>query len=95
MIYRFIDQNLFNSKYDIKHFNLRELLLVNYESFLRAFFEERIYQDSKLKKTSEFMEVGYLQQADVMDWLDNLDKYSKINRFVLNDRQREAVWDFY
>ena len=199
LIYRFIDQNLSDGKYDIKHFNLRKLLLVNYESFLRAFFElkssdqvketrqydlkvfklsvetikglearnldpfvvmerelerigkkgirpviiidelqaldeiyfnggrellnemfnffvamtkeshlchvliassdgyfiERIYQDSKLKKTSEFMEVDYLQQADVMDWLSHLDMYSKIDQFVLNDRQREAIWNFF
>lgn len=199
LIYRFIEQYLSNGTYDIKHFNLRELLLVNYESFLRAFFElksseqvketrqydlkvfklsvetikgleskdldpfivmkrelgkinkkgkhpviiidelqaldeiyfnggrellnemfnffvamtkeshlchviiassdgyfiERIYQDSKLKKTSEFMEVAYLQQADVMDWLSNLDRYSKIDQFVLNDRQRQAIWDFF
>ena len=199
LIYRFIGKNLSNDKYDIKHFNLRKLLLVNYESFLQAFFEikeseqvketrqydlkvfklsvetlkgielreldpfvvmereleksnkkgrrpviiidelqaldeiyfnsgrellneminffvamtkeshlchvviassdgffiERIYQDSKLKKTSEFMEVEYLKQADVMDWLSNLDSYSKINRFVLNDRQRRAIWDFF
>jgi uncharacterized protein len=181
LIYRFIEQNLSKGGYDIKHFNLRKLLLVNYESFLRAFFEmksseqvketcqydlkvfklsvetlkglesrkldpfvvmekeleksnkkgkrsviiidellneifnffvamtkgshlchviiassdgyfiERIYQDSKLKKTSEFMEVEYLQQADVMDWLSNLDRYSKIDRFVLDDSQRAAL----
>ena len=199
LIYRFIEQNLSHGKYDIKHFNLRELLLVNYESFLQAFFEmkdreqvketrqydlkvfklsvetlkgielreldpfvvmkreleksnkkgkrpviiidelqaldeiyfnggrellnemfnffvamtkeshlchviiassdgyfiDRVYQDSKLKKTSEFMEVEYLQQADVMDWLSHLDKYSKIDRFVLDDSQRAAIWDFF
>ncbi len=199
LIYRFIDRNLSKGGYDIKHFNLRELLLVNYESFLQAFFEikereqvkearqydlkvfklgvetlkglesreldpfvvmkkeleksnkkgirpviiidelqaldeiyfnggrelanemvnffvamtkeshlchviiassdgyfiERIYQDSKLKKTSEFMEVEYLHQTDVMDWLNNLDRYSKIDRFVLNNCQSEAIWNFF
>jgi len=198
-IYRFIEQNLSNGKYDIKHFNLRELLLVNYDSFLRAFFElksseqvketrqyalkvfklsvetlkgleskeldpfivmkrelekcnkkgkrpmiiidelqaldeiyfnggrellnemfnffvamtkeshlchvviassdgyfiERIYQDSKLKKTSELMEVKYLQESDVMDWLSDLKTYSKITDYVLNNRQRQAIWDFF
>ena len=199
LIYRFIEQNLSNGKYDIKHFNLRELLLVNYKSFLRAFFElksseqvketrqydlkvfklsvetlkrleskeldpfivmkreleksnkkgkrpviiidelqaldeiyfnggrellnemfnffvamtkeshlchvliassdgyfiERIYQDSKLKKTSELMEVKYLQESDVMDWLSDLKTYSKITDYVLNNRQRHAIWDFF
>ena len=60
-----------------------------------GYFIERIYQDSKLKKTSEFMEVDYLQQADVMDWLSHLDMYSKIDQFVLNDRQREGIWNFF
>ena len=199
LIYRFIEQNLSNGKYDIKHFNLRELLLVNYESFLRAFFElksseqvketrqydlkvfklsvetlkgleskeldpfivmkreleksnkkgkrpviiidelqaldeiyfnggrellnemfnffvamtkeshlchvviassdgyfiERIYQDSKLKKTSRLMEVKYLLEADVMDWLSDLKTYSEIDQFLLNDHQKQAIWDFF
>ena len=199
LVYRFIEQNLSNGKYDIKHFNLRELLLVNYKSFLRAFFElksseqvketrqydlkvfklnvetikgleskeldpfivmkreleksnkkgkrpliiidelqaldeiyfnggrellnemfnffvaitkeshlchviiassdgyfiDRIYQDSKLKKTSEFMEVKYLLKADVMDWLSNLEKYSKIDQFILNNHQKQEIWDFF
>ena len=199
LIYRFIEQDLSDGKYDIKHFNLRELLLINYESFLRAFFElksseqvketrqydlkvfklsvetlkgleskeldpfivmkrelekcnkngkhpmiiidelqaldeiyfnggrellnemfnffvamtkesnlchvvvassdgyfiERIYQDSKLKKTSQLMEVKYLPEADVMDWLSDLKTYSKITDYVLNNRQRQAIWDFF
>ena len=199
LIYRFIDQNLSHGKYDIKHFNLRKLLLVNYESFLRAFFEmksseqvketrqydlkvfklsvetlkglesrnldpfvvmekeleksnkkgkrpviiidelqaldeiyfnggrellnemfnffvamtkeshlchviiassdgyfiERIYQDSKLKKTSRLLEIKYIGYEDVMLWLSNLNAYSKIERFVLSDGQKQAIWDFF
>ena len=199
LIYRFIEANLSNGRYDIKHFNLRKLLLVNYESFLRAFFEmktseqvketrqydlkvfklsvetlkgleakeldpfvimerelekcnkkgkrpliiidelqaldeiyfnggrelvnemfnffvamtkeshlchviiassdgyfiERIYQDSKLKKTSRLMEVEYIEYKDVMDWLNNLNTFSKIDRFILNNHQKQAIWDFF
>ncbi len=199
LIYRFIEQNLSHGKYDIKHFNLRKLLLVNYESFLRAFFEmksseqvketrqydlkvfklsvetlkglesrnldpfvvmekeleksnkkgkrpviiidelqaldeiyfnggrellnemfnffvamtkeshlchviiassdgyfiERIYQDSKLKKTSRLLEIKYIGYEDVMLWLSNLNAYSKIERFVLSDGQKQAIWDFF
>ena len=199
LIYRFIDQNLSKGRYDIKHFNLRELLLVNYESFLQAFFEikhreqvketrqydlkvfklsvetlkgleskeldpfvvmkreleksnkkgkrpviiidelqaldeiyfnggrellnemfnffvamtkeshlchviiassdgyfiERIYQDSKLKKTSRLLEIKYIGYEDVMHWLSNLDTYSKIDRFILSDDQKQAIWDFF
>ena len=199
LIYRFIEQNLSHGKYDIKHFNLRKLLLVNYESFLRAFFEmksseqvketrqydlkvfklsvetlkglesrnldpfvvmekeleksnkkgkrpviiidelqaldeiyfnggrellnemfnffvamtkeshqchviiassdgyfiERIYQDSKLKKTSRLLEIKYIGYEDVMQWLSNLNAYSKIDRFVLSDGQKQAIWEFF
>ncbi len=195
LIYRFIEENLTNGKYDIKHFNLRELLLVNYKSFLRAFFELKsseqvketrqydlkvfklsvetlkrleskeldpfivmkreleksnkkgkrpviiidelqaldeiyfnggrellneifnffvamtkeshlchviiassdgyfidcVYQDSKLKKTSRLMEVDYISYKDVMDWLNNLNTFSKIDRFILNNQQKQGV----
>ncbi len=199
LIYRFIEENLSNGRYDIKHFNLRKLLLVNYESFLRAFFEmksseqiketrqydlkvfklsvetlkgleareldpfvvmerelekcnkkgkrpviiidelqaldeiyfnggrellneifnffvamtkeshlchviiassdgyfiDRVYQDSKLKKTSRLLEIDYIGHEDVMDWLNNLNTFSKIDRFILNDQQKQAIWDFF
>ena len=51
LIYRFIDQNLSNDRYDIKHFNLRKLLLVNYEIFLQAFFE--IKERDQVKETRQ------------------------------------------
>ena len=199
LLYRFIEQKLAADMYDIKHFNLRELLLINYDSFLRAFFElksgelvketrqydlkvfklnietlkglaskeidpfivmkkelrksnkkgkrpviiidelqaldeiyfnggrellnemfnffvamtkeshlchviiassdgyfiERIYQDSKLKKTSRFMKVDYIGYEDVMDWLNNLDTYSEIDQFALNHEQQQKIWDFF
>ncbi len=199
LIYRFIEENLSNGIYDIKHFNLRKLLLVNYESFLRAFFEmksseqiketrqydlkvfklsvetlkgleareldpfvvmerelekcnrkgkrpviiidelqaldeiyfnggrelvneifnffvamtkeshlchviiassdgyfiDRVYQDSKLKKTSRLLEIDYIGYEDVMDWLNNLNTFSKIDRFILSNHQKQAIWDFF
>jgi AAA+ ATPase superfamily predicted ATPase len=48
-----------------------------------GYFIERIYQDSKLKKTSRLLEIKYIGYEDVMHWLSNLDAYSKIDRFVL------------
>lgn len=199
LIYRFIKEHIENKHYDIKHFNLREMLLVNYESFLKAFFErkpsetvketrqydlkvfklavetikglenreldpfvvmkremekhikkgkrpviiidelqaleaiyfngqrellkkmfnffvamtkeshlchviiassdgyfiDRIYNDSKLKKTSHLMEVDYLRHGDVMDWLANLQTYSRIDSYVLTRQQQQAIWDFF
>ncbi len=201
LINRFIKRKLDTKKYDIKHFNLRKLLLINYENFLRAFFElksseqvkeirqydlkvfklsietikglenkeidpfvimekelekiikngkrpiiiidelqaldeiyfnggrellneminffvamtkeshlchviiassdgyfiDRIYKDSKLKKTSRLVEVDYIGYDDVMEWLSNLDTYSKIDKSVLTltDSQKQAIWDFF
>ncbi len=199
LLYRFIDTHLNSKHYDIKHFNLREMLLVNYQSFLQAFFErkiseqvkelrqyarnvfkmsvetikglekreldpfvvmkrelvklvkkgkrpviiidelqalddiyfngqrellkelfnffvamtkeshlchiiiassdgyfiDRIYTDSKLKKTSELMAIDYLEQDAVMDWLGHLDTYSKIDTFVLTDDQKQAMWELF
>ena len=60
-----------------------------------GYFIERIYNDSKLKKTSELMEIGYIERDDVMDWLHNLKKYSKIESFVLTDDQIDAMWDAF
>ena len=199
LIYRFIEQNLSDERYDVKHFNLRELLLVNYDSFLRAFFErkrseqiketrqydlkvfklsvetlkglesreldpfivmkremektnkkgkrpviiidelqaldeiyfnggrellnemfnffvamtkeshlchviiassdgyfiEKLYNDSKLKKTSELFEVDYLPKEDIVYWLNNLEKESKISDYVLTKPQIEYIWDHF
>ena len=60
-----------------------------------GYFIDRIYQDSKLKKTSRLMEVEYIGYEDVMDWLNNLNTFSKIDRFILNDHQKQAIWDFF
>jgi len=30
-----------------------------------------------------------------MHWLNNLNAYSKIDRFVLSDGQKQAIWDFF
>ncbi|HKK33806.1 MAG TPA: ATP-binding protein [Desulfomicrobiaceae bacterium] len=199
LLNRFVDLHLRSRAYDLKHFNLREILLVNYESFLNAFFErksseqvketrqydlkvfklsvetlkglesreldpfvvmkrelekqvkkgrrpviiidelqaleevyfngqrellkemfnffvamtkeshlchviiassdgffiERISQDSKLKKTSRLMEVEYIGHEDVMDWLSNLDRYSRIDQYVLETAQQEAIWAMF
>jgi len=60
-----------------------------------GYFINCIYHDSKLKKTSRLMEVDYIGYEDVMDWLSNLDAYSKIDHFLLADNQKQAIWDFF
>ncbi|MBF0201048.1 MAG: ATP-binding protein [Desulfamplus sp.] len=199
LIYRFIERNLPRTEYDIKHFNLRKLLLINYESFLRAFFErkdseqiketrqydlkvfklsvetlkgledrnldpfivmekelekinkkgkrpliiidelqalaeiyfnggrellnemfnffvamtkeshlchvliassdgyfiERLYNDSKLRKTSRLYEVDYLPKEDIVYWLKNLEKESSISDYTLTNEQIKYVWQHF
>ena len=38
LLTQFIKHNLANDDYDIKHFNLRELLITSYKDFIRSFF---------------------------------------------------------
>ena len=60
-----------------------------------GYFIERIYNDSKLKKTSRFLEVEYLAKDDVMFWLGDLPGQSKINNLNLADVQKEAIWETF
>ncbi len=60
-----------------------------------GYFIEKVYNDSKLKKTSIFMEVDYLTKKDVGYWLDNLEKESAITRFVLTDSQKKRIWESF
>jgi len=58
-----------------------------------GYFIEKLYNDSKLKKTSKLFEVDYLPKEDIVYWLNNLEKESKISDYVLTDDQIEYVWD--
>ncbi|OQY43253.1 MAG: hypothetical protein B6240_12855, partial [Desulfobacteraceae bacterium 4572_87] len=40
-----------------------------------AFFIEQVYVDSKLRKTSEFMKLDYLEKEDAFVWLRDIKKY--------------------
>ena len=58
-----------------------------------SYFINTVYTDSRLRKTSEFYKVDYLPKADVMDWLLNLEKYSKIKDYQLNREDAEKIWE--
>lgn len=60
-----------------------------------GYFLQRIYDDSKLKKTSSFFEVDYLTKEDTVCWLNNLEKESAIKEYVLSEKQIEMIWDFW
>jgi AAA+ ATPase superfamily predicted ATPase len=58
-----------------------------------GYFIERVYIDSKLKKASKFYKVDYLPKKDVMEWLLNLEKYSKIKDYTLTEEDAEKFWE--
>jgi hypothetical protein len=56
-----------------------------------GYFMNRIYNDSKLTKTSDFFEINYLYQQDVYYWLTHLEQESGIKAFTLTDEQIEMI----
>ncbi|MGD2089055.1 MAG: ATP-binding protein [Candidatus Aminicenantes bacterium] len=58
-----------------------------------GYFLNTIYNDSKLKKCSKFYKVDYFPKKDVMEWLLNLGKYSKIKDYTLEQTDAEKIWD--
>jgi len=60
-----------------------------------GYFMNRIYNDSKLIKTSEFFEVEYLNENDTKYWLSNLEKESEIKAYTLSDFQMEEIWKYF
>ncbi len=60
-----------------------------------GYFIEKLYNDSKLKKTSELFEVDYLPKEDIVYWLSNLEKESRIKDFELTDTQIEYIWEHF
>jgi AAA+ ATPase superfamily predicted ATPase len=58
-----------------------------------GYFIDQVYTDSRLKKTSTFYKVDYLAKEDVMKWLLNLEKYSKIKDYTLTETDAEKIWD--
>jgi hypothetical protein len=60
-----------------------------------GYFIEKMYNDSKLRKTSELFEVDYLPKGDIVYWLNNLEKESSISDYVLSSDQIEYVWEHF
>ncbi len=58
-----------------------------------AFFIEQVYVDSKLRKTSQFMKLDYLEKDDVVTWLSDIKKNNKVREYTLDDQQIEIIWD--
>ena len=55
--------------------------------------EYRLDIDSKLRKSLLFYKVDFLPKEDVMEWLLNLEKYSKVKDYTLTQQDAEKIWD--
>jgi AAA+ ATPase superfamily predicted ATPase len=58
-----------------------------------GYFINRVFIDSRLKKASTFYKVDYLNKEDVMEWLLNLEKYSRITDYTLSEEDAEKIWN--
>ena len=58
-----------------------------------GYFIEKLYNDSKLRKTSALFEIDYLPREDIIYWLNNLEKESNIKDYILSKTQIEYIWD--
>jgi len=58
-----------------------------------GFFMKRIFEDSKLTKTSSFYGVDYLNETDTKYWLNNLESESAI-KYKLTDSQIDHTWKY-
>jgi len=58
-----------------------------------GYFLNTVFNDSRLKKSAEFYKVDYIDKTDVMEWLLNLQKYSKIKDYTLTKADTEKIWD--
>ncbi|MDL1964339.1 MAG: ATP-binding protein [Deltaproteobacteria bacterium] len=57
-----------------------------------AFFIEQVYVDSKLRKTSEFMKLDYLEKKDAFVWLQDIKKYNQVQEYTLDEKQIKIIW---
>jgi len=60
-----------------------------------GYFMKRIYEDSKLSKTSKYYAVEYLDETDTKYWLKHLESESAITSFKLTDSQIDLIWKYF
>ena len=60
-----------------------------------GYFIEKLYNDSKLRKTAKLFEVDYLPKADIVYWLNHLERESNIKDYTLSDSRIEYIWDHF
>jgi len=59
-----------------------------------GYFMKRIFEDSKLAKTSKYFEVDYLDESDTKYWLSHLETESSIKDYTLTNKQIDMIWKY-
>ena len=59
-----------------------------------GYFMKRLFEDSKLEKTSIFFGVDYLDETDTKYWLQNIEKESAIKDYTLTNKQIDIIWKY-
>jgi hypothetical protein len=59
-----------------------------------GYFLNKLYNDSRLTKTSAFYEIDYLPKEDIRYWLSHLKNESNISDYILTDKQIETIWKY-
>jgi len=72
-----------------KESNLAHIIIASSDGY----FLNTVYTDSRLKKSSRFYKMDYLGKEDVMEWLLNLETYSRIKDYTLSHEDAEKIWD--
>jgi uncharacterized protein len=60
-----------------------------------GFFIEKVYNFSKMLKTSRFFEIDYLEKDDILYWMNNLEKESGIKDLILTEHQIDRIWHYF
>ena len=59
-----------------------------------GYFMKRLFEDSKLEKTSIFLGVDYLDEADTKYWLQHIEEESAIKDYKLTTKQIDLIWQY-
>jgi len=59
-----------------------------------GYFMNKLYNDSKLTKTTAFFEVDYLPEKDIYYWLTHLEQESSITAYTLSEDQISLIWKY-
>jgi len=73
-----------------KEFHLCHVIIASSDGY----FMKRLFEDSKLEKTSRFLGVDYLDETDTKYWLHHIEEESAIKNYTLTTKQIDVIWQY-